>query len=80
MIFPAAAKEVFCFFELDYSLFLEEGVNTCLINQTIDSDAYVLGSPLDNSVEQVFVNKTNEITDLPRNIGEKFTNLKNFGL
>lgn len=77
-MFPTAVQEIFCTFKLDYSVYLEENVNTCFINQTIDNDAYVLGSPVNTSVEQVFINRNNGVKDLPRNIGDKFANLIEF--
>lgn len=75
---PSPLKEVFCTFKVHYSVFLQEMVCTCLFNQTIDSDAYVLGSTFNTSIEQVFVNRISKVKDLPRQIGEKFPNLKEF--
>lgn len=53
-------------------------LSTCVINQTISSDAYVLGSQLDPAVEQFFISKNEEVKFLPRHIGDKFPNVKTF--
>lgn len=57
-------------------------VNTCVFNQDIDTEDYVLGSDSDITVEQIDI-KTNYpfkgIRYLPRQMGKKFPNLKEFG-
>lgn len=73
-----AANEVCCSFKMDYSIYLEENVFTCWVNQTIDSDLYVLGSALDTTVEQFCMNGIKKLTEIPKNIGEKFPTLQEF--
>lgn len=51
-------------------------LKTCVADQTIDSDYFVLETAIDTSIEQFFVKDNSEVKFLPERIGEKFPNLK----
>lgn len=50
-------------------------LNTCVVNQNIDSESYVLASPLSVSVQQFYISKNINVEYLPRQIGKTFPNL-----
>lgn len=50
----------------------------CVLNETIDSENYVLGSKLDNDVERFEVTDNKNVENLPGHIGATFPNLKSF--
>lgn len=51
-------------------------LSTCITNQTIESENYVIGSPLNASVERFYISYNKEVKFMPRHIGKKFPNLK----
>lgn len=78
-VFIAALEQVFCTIKMKISVCCGQ-VNTCLVNQAIDSEEYVLRSKLDSSVGQLEILDKSEVKFLPRQIGEKFPNLKIFAV
>lgn len=78
-MFIAVLKKVFCFFEAKFSGCCGE-VNTCTINQNIDTEYSVLASDFNTSVKAFVIRDNKELKFLPINIGEKFLNLKEFGV
>lgn len=66
-------REVFCTF-----VRVNAGINSCEVNQAIDSETYVLGSEFNTTVEKFNINEKVKVLYVPRNIGEKFPNLKEF--
>lgn len=53
-------------------------LNTCVINQIIDSKAYVLGSVFVTTIERFDMSDNRKVKFLPGGIGGKFPNLKEF--
>lgn len=53
-------------------------VNSCGFNQTIDSEDFAVGSAFDSTVEQFEIVKNRNVKFVPRLIGQKFPNLKEF--
>lgn len=51
---------------------------TCFLQQTVDNEAYILGSPLNATVEQFHISDNKKVKFLPGQIGEKFPILKRF--
>lgn len=51
-------------------------LDTCIVNQTIGSEDYFLGSKFNTSVERFQIQNNREVKYLPKQIGEKFPNLK----
>lgn len=52
--------------------------STCLVNQTIENEEFVLRLEPDTTVEGFEVSKNNAVQFLPRHIGATFPNLKDF--
>lgn len=78
VLFIAALSQVFCDFKVMGSVCCGY-LNACLVlNQNIISDDYDLGSEVKTNVEQFEIIYNREVKFLPRNIGEKFPNLKEF--
>lgn len=69
--FSAAPKNLYCKFSV------VDNYRTCSINETIDSDDYVIGSPFNATIEIFSVSDNKAAKHLPRNISEKFPFLKN---
>lgn len=57
------------------TLIWSEKPNACIINQNIDSETYVLGSPVNTSVALFYISGNEFVKYLPRHTGEKFPNL-----
>lgn len=58
---------------------IHPSLNTCYINKTdISSEDYFLGSEFDTTVERFHISYNKEVHYLPKNIGEKFPNMKEF--
>lgn len=76
--FFSDVKEAFCTFHTVESSFLHRDVHACYLNQTIDSEDFVLGSNKDSTVELLDLRYKKEVLFLPRHIGEKFPKLKEF--
>lgn len=74
LLFPAV-KQVLCTFGMTNSVWYGN-LNTCSISQTIDSEEFVLGSPLSSTVERFNIEDNKEVKFLPRHIGEKLPKLK----
>lgn len=77
MSFLAAAREVFCTFEVKDTKCCGYA-NTCSVNENIDSENYILGSEFNNTVEQFYMSYNSRVKSVPRQIGAKFPNLKEF--
>lgn len=69
---------VVCMYKLVDSIDFGKKFNTCVVNQAIDSEHYVLESGLDTTVGQFYISENKKVKFLPANIGEKFPNLKEF--
>lgn len=69
VLFLAASKNVFC------KVKLIVGLSLCLVNQTIDSEDFVVGSPRNTSIEEFVTSNFRQVKFLQRHIGEKFPNL-----
>lgn len=52
---------------------------TCKINESIDTEAYVIGSAFNTSIELFDVSSNRNIKYFPRHIGQKFPNLERLG-
>lgn len=63
---PAGSKNVFCTFEK------VEALNTCSLNQTIDSEDYVIGSSVNATIKLFDISYKEEVKHMPNDIGEKF--------
>lgn len=63
---------MFCTFTIDY------GIKTCNINQTIDTEDFVIKSLKNPSIDKFDARNNKKIRYLPRNIGVKFPNLRVF--
>lgn len=74
----AAVKKVFCSFIMTDLDMHQTAVKTCKVTATINSEDYLLGSPRNTSVEKYEVNDNRQTKFLPKNIGEKLPNLKEF--
>lgn len=70
-------RVVNCVFKSVNSIFLGD-LNTCVVNQTIERENYVLGSEVDMTVEQFYISNNINVKELPKKIGEKFPNLIGF--
>lgn len=70
--FSLTVKEVFCIFKKLYS------TNTCIVDQTINREVLVLGSPINTTVQAFEIRKNRKVEYLPRDIGHKFPNLLEF--
>lgn len=68
-------REVFCSVKIGNSECCGPLI-TCFVNQTIESEAYVQESKIDNTVERIFVRGNGRVKYLPKQMGEKFPNLK----
>lgn len=79
ILYLAAAKKVFCISHRK-TIFATVGVNTCKVNQAIDSEDFFLGSPRNTSIEIFRAIGYIQIKFEPRSIGEKFPNLKEFSV
>lgn len=53
-----------------------DGLYTCVINETIDNEDYVLKSTVNTSVFQFLIFNQEDVKFLPKEIGRKFPNLK----
>lgn len=53
-------------------------LSTCTVNQVIDSESYVLESKFNTSVERFQISNNREVEFLPKTIGDKLPNLKEF--
>lgn len=74
--FLADLREVYCSFKMMHSVGDRKEVNTCVANQTIDSEDYVFApGPNTLLVKQFHISENKEVKFLPRLIGEKFLNL-----
>lgn len=71
-LFLAAVKKVFCIFQKNY------GTINCIVTEAIDSEDYVLGSKRNTSIELFNVTDNRLLQFLPRHIGKKLPNLKDF--
>lgn len=60
------------------SRFFKTDLNACMINQTIGSDAYVLGSERDPNITFLDISGNRVAKYLPRNVGSKFPNLMEY--
>lgn len=52
------------------------GSDTCLINATIDTEDYVLKSPVNTRVVEFLISNNTGVKFIPKEIGKKFPNLK----
>lgn len=57
---------------------MEFSLKTCSIKQAIDSEDYILASPLNITIEEFNIDDNSKIKYLPRGIGIKLPNLKEF--
>lgn len=76
----SVAKKISCRFEMTSSYFGDGEVNTCTVNQTIDSEESIVGSELDATVKIFSVLFELKVVYLPKHIGVKFPNLEEFYL
>lgn len=51
---------------------------TCALNETISRELFVLGSEFNTTIKQFRISENKEVKDLPKLIGEKLPNLKEF--
>lgn len=72
------SEKVLCKIEKTSSYFFKRQVNTCKVNQAIDSDDCVIESPIGNSIEMFYATDNIQMKFLPRQIGEKLPKLKEF--
>lgn len=74
-----AVKNVFCELIMMDSLSSQlSKSSTCQVEQAIDHEDYVLGSDFSTAVEQFLIRNDEEVKFLPRYVGERFPNLKEF--
>lgn len=70
-MFQIGIVKLFCTFEPDY-------LRICFVNQVIDSEDYVLASPITAIVESFKMSYNRDIRFLPKQIGQKFPVLQYF--
>lgn len=71
----AAPKKLFCTFEMMESSCCGR-VKTCSLNETIESEDYVLGSEFDTTVKQFSIIGNRDVKFLPKQIVERFPSLQ----
>lgn len=76
-LYFTAVLEVYCTFEKVDSWYYGK-LKTCLVNQTIAIEEHVLASPFNKTIEEFDISDNRDVKYLPKNIGEKFPNLKEF--
>lgn len=69
--------EVYCTFEKVDSWYYGK-LKTCLVNQTIAIEEHILASPFNKTIEEFDISDNKNVKYLPKHIGEKFPNLKEF--
>lgn len=70
-------KEVYCTFRTEHSNCCGR-TKTCRVSQPIETEEYVLASPVNTTVEQFYVSENDKVKYLPKDIGDKFPSLKEF--
>lgn len=79
VLFLAAMRKVFCTFKMMDAFFSGQRT-TCTFSHTMHTEYLVLGSELNTTVERFEISGNKKVKFLPRLIGEKFPNLKEFRL
>lgn len=68
-------KKVSCTFEI-MGFWKYSKLNTCIVNEIIDSESYVIESPSTTTVHQFYIPDNKEAKFLPMKIGKRFPHLK----
>lgn len=70
-------RELNCSFKIEESNWYGN-LSACIIEHDIDHEGYVLGSPLNSTVQRFKISDNEEVKFLPAQIGQKFPNLTDF--
>lgn len=77
MMLVLGFKHVFCTSKIQKGHF-QPKLDACIVNQTIDSDNFVIGSPIDITIELFLIRNIKEVKFLPQRILAKLPNLKEY--
>lgn len=69
-ICAVVTQEVICIFEMELNL------RTCVVDQIINGDDFIIASPFNATIEHFFIDDDRDVNYMPRQIIEKFPNLK----
>lgn len=80
LLFFTAERKVFCAFKRDYSEYLGRFIATCGIHPKIGNERFVLATRVNATIKYFMVIENKRLKFLPRDIGKKLPNLKDFNV
>lgn len=78
ILYFAAVKKVFCTFTMTKKVFAPGLQSTCVIDQDIDTEDFVLGTPKNSSIGKFDASNNRQMKYLLKDVGKTFPNLFGF--